>query len=89
MNTVEPEPPPLTVADLADMERRADITDTIDYVCDESTMADLRRLLAELKRIHAKVHERAAVIEGTPVDDAELAAIIASINAPGAPEAIS
>lgn len=75
MNTVEPEPPPLTVADLADMERRADITDTIDYVCDESTMADLRRLLTEVKRIHAKIHERAAVIQGTPVDDAELAAI--------------
>lgn len=71
----DPEPRPLTVADLADIERRADITDTIDYVCDEATMADLRRLLAEVKRIHAKVHERSAAIEGRPMDDGELVSI--------------
>lgn len=71
----EPEPRPLTVADLADMERRADITDSIDHVCDDATMADLRRLIAELKRIHGKVHERAAAIEGRPMDDGELASI--------------
>ncbi len=41
---------PLTDDDLAAIERRADITDSIDYVCDESTMSDLRRLLAELRR---------------------------------------
>lgn len=77
MNTDEPAPPPprLTVADLADIERRADITNSIDHVCDDATMADLRRLIAELKRIHAKVHERADAIEGRPMDDGELASI--------------
>jgi hypothetical protein len=45
---------PLTDAELADIERRADITDSIDYVCDESTMSDLRRMLAELRRTRAE-----------------------------------
>lgn len=75
MNTDEPAPPPLTVADLADMERRADITASIDHVCDDATMADLRRLIAELKRIHAKVHQRAAAIESRSMDDGELDSI--------------
>lgn len=75
MDTDEPQPLRVTVADLADIERRADITDSIDHVCDDATMADLRRLIAELKRIHGKIHERATAIEGTRVDAAELAAI--------------
>lgn len=41
----------LTEADLAGIERRADIADSIDYVCDDATMADLRKLLAEVKRL--------------------------------------
>lgn len=73
MDTDEPDPPRLTVADIADIERRADIATAIKP--GGQLINDLRRLLAELKRIHAKVHDRAAVIEGTHVDDAELAAI--------------
>lgn len=41
----------LTDAELAAIERRADITDSVEYVCDESTMNDLRRLLAEVDRL--------------------------------------
>lgn len=48
-----PDPTPLTDADLAAITHRADITDSIDYVCDEGTMADLRRLIAEVHRLRA------------------------------------
>ena len=53
---------PMTDAELSDIERRADITDSIEYVCDESTMSDLRRLLAELRRTRA---ELAAITESS------------------------
>lgn len=45
---------PLTDDELADIARRADIADSIDYVCDEATMKDLRRLLAEVDRLRTK-----------------------------------
>lgn len=45
----------LTDDDLAAIELRADITDTVEYVCDESTMSDLRRLLAELRRTRVEL----------------------------------
>ena len=51
---------PLTDAELSDIERRADITDSIDHVCDESTMSDLRCLLSELRRTRA---ERDKILE--------------------------
>lgn len=37
------------------MKHRADITDSIDYVCDEATMGDLRRALAEIERLRELV----------------------------------
>lgn len=41
--------------ELSDIERRADITDSIDHGCDESTMADLRCLTAELRLTRAEL----------------------------------
>jgi hypothetical protein len=55
-----PEPTqPLTDEELAAIARRADIADSIDYVCDEGTMTDLRRLLAEVYRLrHDNEHHQ-------------------------------
>lgn len=44
-----------TNAELADMKRRADVTGSIDYVCDEATLADLRCALAEIERLRELV----------------------------------
>jgi hypothetical protein len=46
-----------TNAELAEMKRRADIADSTDYVCDEATLADLRRALAEIKRLRTLVFD--------------------------------
>lgn len=46
----------MTDETLAGIARRADIVDSIDYVCDEDTMRDLRRLLDENARLNAELH---------------------------------
>lgn len=48
---------PLTDEELAAIARRADIADSIDYVCDEGTMTDLRRLLAEVDRLQSELED--------------------------------
>lgn len=48
---------PITDEALAAIARRADISDSIDYVVDDETMADLRRLLEEVNRLRAKVQQ--------------------------------
>lgn len=48
---------PITDEALAAIARRADVSDSVDYVVDDETMADLRRLLEEVNRLRAKVQQ--------------------------------
>lgn len=51
----------MSAAELADIKRRADISDNVANTVDDDTMADLRRLLEEVDRLRVELETKSVV----------------------------